>query len=107
MPTAMCVSTALQSTRWSCCSRCRRRRALLFRHRPHLHTDGRRLLRRWTIFPLRDVATINKRLDVVETFFRKPDFRQTVDEHLHRIGDIERIISKVAVAECRPERWCN
>ena len=63
---------------------------------------GGRLLRRWTIFPLRDVATINKRLDVVETFFRKPDFRQTVDEHLHRIGDIERIISKVAVGRVSP-----
>ena len=63
---------------------------------------GGRLLRRWTIFPLRDVKTINKRLDVVDTFFRKPDFRQTVDEHLHRIGDIERIISKVAVGRVSP-----
>ena len=63
---------------------------------------GGRLLRRWTIFPLRDVASINKRLDVVDTFFRKPDFRQTVDEHLHRIGDIERIISKVAVGRVSP-----
>lgn len=58
---------------------------------------GARMLKRWTVFPLRDVATIGKRLDVVETFFRKPDFRQVIDEHLHRIGDIERIISKVAV----------
>ena len=63
---------------------------------------GARMLKRWTVFPLRDVATIGKRLDVVETFFRKPDFRQIIDEHLHRIGDIERIISKVAVGRVSP-----
>ncbi len=63
---------------------------------------GARTLKRWTVFPLRDVATIGKRLDVVETFFRKPDFRQVIDEQLHRIGDIERIISKVAVGRVSP-----
>lgn len=63
---------------------------------------GARMLKRWTVFPLRDVATIGKRLDVVETFFRKPDFRQVNDEQLHRIGDIERIISKVAVGRVSP-----
>lgn len=63
---------------------------------------GARMLKRWTVFPLRDVATIGKRLDIVETFFRKPDFRQVIDEQLHRIGDIERIISKVAVGRVSP-----
>lgn len=63
---------------------------------------GARMLKRWTVFPLRDVATIGKRLDVVETFFCKPDFRQVIDEQLHRIGDIERIISKVAVGRVSP-----
>lgn len=63
---------------------------------------GARMLKRWTVFPLRDVATIGKRLDVVETFFRKPDFLQVIDEQLHRIGDIERIISKVAVGRVSP-----
>ena len=63
---------------------------------------GARMLKRWTVFPLRDVAPIGKRLDVVETFFRKPDFRQVIDEQLHRIGDIERIISKVAVGRVSP-----
>ena len=63
---------------------------------------GARMLKRWTVFPLMDVASINKRLDVVDTFFRKPDFRQTVDDNLHRIGDIERIISKVAVGRVSP-----
>ena len=63
---------------------------------------GARMLKRWTVFPLMDVASINKRLDVVETFFRKPDFRQVVDDNLHRIGDMERIISKVAVGRVSP-----
>ena len=63
---------------------------------------GARMLKRWTVFPLMDVASINKRLDVVDTFFRKPDFRQTVDDNLHRIGDMERIISKVAVGRVSP-----
>ena len=63
---------------------------------------GARMLKRWSVFPLMDVASINKRLDVVETFFRKPDFRQTIDDNLHRIGDMERIISKVAVGRVSP-----
>lgn len=63
---------------------------------------GARMLKRWTVFPLMDVASINKRLDVVEIFFRKPDFRQTIDDNLHRISDIERIISKVAVGRVSP-----
>lgn len=63
---------------------------------------GARMLKRWTVFPLMDVASISKRLDVVETFFRKPDFRQTIDDNLHRIGDMERIISKVAVGRVSP-----
>ena len=63
---------------------------------------GARMLKRWTVFPLMDVASINKRLDVVETFFRNPDFRQVVDDNLHRIGDMERIISKVAVGRVSP-----
>lgn len=63
---------------------------------------GARMLKRWTVFPLMDVASINKRLDVVETFFSNPDFRQVVDDNLHRIGDMERIISKVAVGRVSP-----
>lgn len=63
---------------------------------------GARMLKRWTVFPLMDVTSINKRLDVVETFFRKPDFRQTIDDNLHCIGDMERIISKVAVGRVSP-----
>ena len=63
---------------------------------------GGRMLRRWLVFPLRDERRINERLDVVDYFYRDPAFRQTVDEHLQRIGDLERIISKVATGRVSP-----
>ena len=63
---------------------------------------GGRMLRRWVVFPLKDVKPINQRLDVVEYFFRHPDFRDVINEQLHRIGDLERIISKVAVGRVSP-----
>ena len=63
---------------------------------------GSRLLRRWLVFPLKDQKPIEERLDIVEYFFREPDFRQCVDDQLHRVGDLERIISKVAVGRVSP-----
>ena len=63
---------------------------------------GGRMLRRWLIFPLKDEKPINDRLDVVEYYYREPEFRQCIDEQLHRIGDLERIISKVAVGRVSP-----
>ena len=63
---------------------------------------GGRLLRRWVVFPLKEERPINERLDIVDYFFRQPDFRQCVDESLHQIGDLERIISKVAVGRVSP-----
>ena len=63
---------------------------------------GGRMLRRWVIFPLKDEKPINERLDIVEYFYRNPDFRQCVDEQLHLISDLERIISKVAVGRVSP-----
>ena len=63
---------------------------------------GGRMLRRWMVFPLKDVRPIEERLNVVEYFFREPDFRNTVEEQLHRIGDLERIISKVATGRVSP-----
>ncbi|MBQ4174179.1 MAG: DNA mismatch repair protein MutS, partial [Prevotella sp.] len=63
---------------------------------------GGRLLRRWLLFPLKDEKPINQRLDVVEYYFRHPDFRQCIDEHLHRMGDLERIISKVGAGRVSP-----
>ena len=63
---------------------------------------GGRLLRRWLVFPLKDEKPINQRLDVVEYFFKDPAFRQCTDEQLHRIGDLERIISRVAAGRVSP-----
>ena len=63
---------------------------------------GARLLKRWLVFPLKDVLSINERLNVVEYFFRQPDFKELIEEQLHLIGDLERIISKVAVGRVSP-----
>ena len=63
---------------------------------------GSRLLRRWLVFPLKDQKAIGHRLDVVDYFFREPEFRTVVDEQLQRVGDLERIISKVAVGRVTP-----
>lgn len=63
---------------------------------------GARLLKRWIVFPLKDKLPINGRLDVVEYFFKHPDFRELTDEYLHQIGDLERIVSKVAVGRVSP-----
>ena len=63
---------------------------------------GGRMLRRWMVFPLKDVKPINERLEVVDYLFREPDFRECINEQFHRIGDLERIISKVAVGRVSP-----
>ena len=63
---------------------------------------GSRMLRRWLVFPLKEEKAINERLDVVEYFFRDIDFRQLVDEQIHRVGDLERIVSRVAVGRVSP-----
>lgn len=63
---------------------------------------GGRMLRRWLVFPLKDEKPINERLDVVDYLFREPDFRECINEQFHRIGDLERIISKVAVGRVSP-----
>ena len=63
---------------------------------------GARMLKRWMVFPLKDEKPINDRLNVVEYFFRKPEFKELMEEQLHLIGDLERIISKVAVGRVSP-----
>ena len=63
---------------------------------------GARMLKRWVVFPLKDLKPINQRLDVVEYFFREPDFKAFIEERLHLIGDLERIISKAAVNRISP-----
>ena len=63
---------------------------------------GARLLRRWMLFPLKDTAAINRRLDVVDHLFRYPDTGQDLTESLQRMGDVERLISKAAVGRINP-----
>ncbi len=63
---------------------------------------GARLLKRWLLFPLKDKRPIDARLDVVEYFFRHPDFKDLVEDQLRRVGDMERILSKVAVGRVSP-----
>jgi DNA mismatch repair protein MutS len=63
---------------------------------------GGRLLRRWLVFPLKDEKPINARLDIVDYFFREPGFRTIIDEQLQHIGDLERIVSKVATGRVSP-----
>ena len=68
---------------------------------------GERLLRRWLLFPLRDVKQIEKRQNVVEYFFRNPDFRDVIDENLKGIGDIERLTSKIASERVTPREMAQ
>ena len=63
---------------------------------------GARLLKRWVVFPLKDEKPINERLDVVEYFFREPDFKEFIEEKMHLIGDLERIVSKAAMGRISP-----
>lgn len=63
---------------------------------------GARMLRRWVSFPLKDPAKINARLDAIEYFFRNPDVRDAIVENLGSIGDLERLISKVATLRITP-----
>ena len=63
---------------------------------------GSRLLRRWILFPLKNIQPIEERQAVVEHFFRHPDMKELLNEQLEQIGDLERIISKVAVGRVSP-----
>lgn len=63
---------------------------------------GSRMMRRWLMFPLKDLLPINRRLDVVENFFREPELKTLVQTHIAQIGDLERIISKAAVRRITP-----
>ena len=63
---------------------------------------GGRMLRRWLVFPLKEVVPIDERLDMVDYFFKDLNFQSTVDEQLHRMGDLERIASKIAVGRVTP-----
>jgi len=68
---------------------------------------GGRMLRRWIVFPLKSVQAINERQNVVEYYFREPDFRDSIQELLNQIGDLERIVSKVAVGRVSPREMAQ
>jgi len=63
---------------------------------------GARMLKRWIVFPLKEVKLIEDRLSVVEHFFRKPEMKDIIEQQLCLIGDLERIISKVAAGRVNP-----
>ena len=63
---------------------------------------GSRLLKRWMALPLKEVEPINERLDAVEFFLKHPEIKENLEEHLHQVGDLERLISKVAVGRINP-----
>lgn len=63
---------------------------------------GSRMLRRWVLFPLKEKQPICERQEVVDYFFRHPQFKELLDRQLEQIGDLERIISKVAVGRVSP-----
>ncbi|MCQ2064973.1 MAG: DNA mismatch repair protein MutS [Bacteroidaceae bacterium] len=63
---------------------------------------GARLLRRWMLFPLKDVNAIKSRLDVVDHLFRYPDLAETLTGALQSMGDMERLVSKAAVGRINP-----
>lgn len=68
---------------------------------------GARLLHRWLLFPLKDPKEINKRLDIVDYFFKQPEHRETLCEKLGQVGDLERLIGKVSASRVNPRELCQ
>ena len=63
---------------------------------------GARMLKRWMALPIKEIQPLNERYNVVDYFLKHPDFRDHVEDNIRHIGDIERLISKVAVARITP-----
>lgn len=63
---------------------------------------GARMLNRWLTYPLKDIKQIESRYNIVEYYFRNPEFRDIVDEQLHRITDIERVMGKISTGRVNP-----
>ncbi|MGE7776943.1 DNA mismatch repair protein MutS [Chitinophaga sp. NPDC101104] len=63
---------------------------------------GARLLKRWIVFPLRDIQKINERLDAVETLIRETDLTHKLQQHLRNVGDLERLVSKIPLRKINP-----
>ena len=63
---------------------------------------GARLLKRWLVFPLKDIQKINERLDTVEFFIKETDLRNKISQHIRQCGDIERLVSKIPLKKINP-----
>jgi len=63
---------------------------------------GGRLLKRWISLPLKDLQPVNERLDIVQYLFDNKDFTDEISDYIKHIGDLERLISKVAVSRINP-----
>ncbi len=63
---------------------------------------GARLLKRWIVFPLKDILKINERLDTVEYLIKETDFRNKISQHIKLCGDIERLVSKIPMKKINP-----
>lgn len=63
---------------------------------------GARLLKRWIVFPLRDIQKINERLDAVETLIRETELTHKLQQHLRNVGDLERLVSKIPLRKINP-----
>ncbi|MBP6477897.1 MAG: DNA mismatch repair protein MutS [Chitinophagaceae bacterium] len=63
---------------------------------------GARLLKRWIVFPLKDIQKINERLDTVEYLIKETEFRNKISQHLKQCGDIERLVSKIPLKKINP-----
>jgi DNA mismatch repair protein MutS len=63
---------------------------------------GSRLLKRWIALPLKDIKPINERLDIVEYFLKNPDLKEEIEDQILQIGDLERLVSKVAAGRINP-----
>ena len=64
---------------------------------------GSRMLRRWMILPLKEISLIQERLDIVDFYLTHSDFKEAIEFQLNEVGDLERIISKVATTRINPK----
>ncbi|MBC7872905.1 MAG: DNA mismatch repair protein MutS [Ferruginibacter sp.] len=63
---------------------------------------GARLLKRWIVFPLKDIQKINERLDTVEFLIKETELRNKLSQHIKQCGDIERLVSKIPMKKINP-----
>ena len=68
---------------------------------------GARLLRRWIVMPLKEIKPINDRLSVVEYLIAEEELRETLQQYIRQIGDLERLISKIGLQKANPREVCQ